>query len=182
MLVLLDRDGVINEDTPQGVTALAEFHFIPRAIEGIVRLTKAGYRLAVCTNQSAIGKGLLSEEGLAEIHQHMLSEITQAGGRIDRIYVAPDHPDAPSERRKPAPGMLREALTDFAADAAHTPFIGDALRDMEAAAVLGCPRILIRTGKGAALESAGIPEHIVPLTLCDDLYAAAELLCARYGC
>jgi D-glycero-D-manno-heptose 1,7-bisphosphate phosphatase len=180
MLVLLDRDGVINEDTAQGVTSLQEFHFLPRALEAIAMLTRAGFSIAVCTNQSAVGKGLLTMEGLEEIHRVMCNKVTKAGGRIDKIYSATEHPDLPSTRRKPAPGMLQEALQEFHADAAHTPFVGDALRDMEAAAALGCPRILTRTGKGAALEASGIQEHVAPLTVCDDLYAAAELICARY--
>lgn len=181
MLVLLDRDGVINVDTPTGVLTLEEFHFLPRALAAITMLTEAGFEIAICTNQSAIGKGWMQEADLTQIHTMMLESITRAGGCIHKIYFAPEHPDVPSLRRKPAPGMLQEALQHFSANAENTPMVGDALRDLEAAAALGCPRFLTRTGKGAALEAEGIPAHIAPVTICDDLYAAAERICARYG-
>ena len=180
MLVLLDRDGVINADTPMGVTALSQFQFLPRAIEGIALLTKAGFKVAVCTNQSVIGKGELSVAGLKEIHGFMQQEIRAQGGRIDQIYYAPDHPDAPSSRRKPAPGMLLEALAEFQADPARTPFVGDMVRDLEAAMVANCPRILVRTGKGAILEAKGIPSTLAPVSVYDDLCAAAQAICRDY--
>ena len=143
-------------------------------------LTQAGFSTAICTNQSAIGKGLLTVETLAAIHAHLCSKIEAGGGRIDRIYFAGEHPDTPSARRKPAPGMLQEALQHFSADPARTPFVGDMLRDLEAAAAAGCPRILTRTGKGARLEAAGIPPHVAPVAVYDDLYAAAQHICATY--
>jgi len=180
VLVLLDRDGVINVDRPEGVLRWDEFSFVPRALEALALLSNAGFVVAVCTNQSAIGKGLLTAEGLHDIHHQMQAEIIAAGGRIDAIFSAPDHPDHPGPRRKPAPGMLLEALAQFGADPARTPFVGDAQRDMEAAFAAHCPRILTRTGKGAVLEAGGIPQHIAPLTVCADLYDAAELITARY--
>ena len=180
MFVLLDRDGVINVDGPVGVLKLEEFVFLPRSIDAIVRLTQAGYRIAVCTNQSAIGKGWMSEDTLSVIHRFMRGEVEKQGGKIEKIYYAPDHPDVPSTRRKPAPGMLLEALTHFGADPARTPMVGDMMRDLEAAIAAGCPRILTRTGKGAALEASGIPEAIAPVTVCDDLYDAVTHILANY--
>jgi len=180
LFVLLDRDGVINVDGPVGVLKLDEFVFLPRSIEAIVRLTQEGYRIAVCTNQSAIGKGWMTEETLTEIHAFMRAEIEKQGGKVEKIYYAPDHPDVPSTRRKPAPGMLLEALAHFGADASRTPMVGDMIRDLEAATAAGCPRILTRTGKGAALEAAGIPHHIAPVTVCDDLYDAVTHILANY--
>jgi len=179
-LVLLDRDGVINHDVPEGILRVADFVFLPRAVEAIAQLTGAGFHIAICTNQSAVGKGLLDEETLTAIHEHLCAAVVAGGGRIDRIYSALEAPSTPSLRRKPAPGMLHEALTAFAADAAQTPMVGDMLRDLEAAAAAGCPRILTRSGKGAALERAGIPPHVAPVTVCDDLYAAAQHICATY--
>lgn len=180
MLVLLDRDGVINEDSPTGVLKFEEFKFLPRALEGIVRLTRAGFKIAVCTNQSAIGKGWTTHEIVAEVHAYMRAEVEKAGGRIDAIYYAHEAPEVPSTRRKPAPGMLLEGLAQFAADPARTPFVGDMLRDMEAALSAGCPRILTRSGKGARLEAEGIPPHIAPVTITDDLLTAADLILAQY--
>jgi D-glycero-D-manno-heptose 1,7-bisphosphate phosphatase len=180
LFVLLDRDGVINVDGPVGVLKLEEFVFLPRSIQAIGRLTQAGYRIAVCTNQSAIGKGWMTEETLGIIHGFMCAEVEKHGGKIEKIYYAPDHPDVPSTRRKPAPGMLLEALAHFCATPARTPMVGDMIRDLEAATEAGCPRILTRTGKGAALEAAGIPAAISPVTVCDDLDDAVTHILANY--
>ena len=180
MLVLLDRDGVINVDSPNGANSIAEFTFLPRAIDAVAMLTQAGFKLAICTNQSAIGKGLLTVGELSDIHAYMCSKLRAEGGIIDMINFAPDHPDAPTARRKPASGMLHEALQHFGADPARTPMVGDALRDLEAAAALGCPRILVRTGKGSIIAAKGLPEALQPVTICDDLYAAAEHICREY--
>lgn len=180
MLVLLDRDGVINEDSPTGVLTFEEFVFLPRAVEAIVTLTRAGFRIAVCTNQSAIGKGLTTHTIVHQVHAYMSAEVEKAGGRIDEIYYASEAPDKPSLWRKPAPGMLLEGIKKFNADSARTPFVGDMLRDMQAAVAAGCPRILTRTGKGARLEADGIPAPIAPVTVVDDLWSAAEHILANY--
>ena len=181
MLVLLDRDGVINVDAPVGILRREDFVFLPRSLEAIVRLSKAGYAIAVCTNQSAIGKGLMSEAALHEIHDYMRSEVAKYGGKIDKIYFAPDHPDAPTARRKPGPGMLLEALAHFNVEPAKTPMVGDTKRDLEAAVAAGCPRILTRTGNGTKLEATGIPAAIDPVTICDDLYDAVAHIIANYN-
>lgn len=181
MLVLLDRDGVINEDTPLGVARLEEFRLLPGALEGIARLSQAGWRIAVVTNQSAVAKGLLSLEALEALHAHLRRQVSAQGGRIDAFYVCTDHPDHPTPRRKPAPGMILEALRDFGADAAATPFIGDALRDMQAAARAGCPRILVKTGKGKIALNTGLPDEVQPVTTVDGLSDAAAYVIAHFG-
>lgn len=180
MLVLLDRDGVINADTPQGVLRFEEFVFLPRAREAIALLTQHGFSIAVCTNQSAIGKGQTTHAMVEQVHTYMCEEVAKAGGRIDSVYYASEAPEQPSTRRKPAPGMLLEALTEFHAQPSQTPFVGDMLRDLEAAYAAGCPRILTRTGKGATLEASGIPPHVAPVTVTDDLYTAAQLIVRTY--
>ena len=181
MLVLLDRDGVINRDAREGILAMEHFVFLPRAKEAIAMLTKAGFAVAICTNQSAVGRGLLTEMALEAIHDHMRREVAVAGGRIDRVYVATDTPEAASDRRKPGAGMLREALADFHAHAARTFFIGDMLRDMQAAAAAGCPFILVQTGKGAQTLSEGLPDTLPKPSICADLYAAAEYVIKSAG-
>lgn len=179
MLVLLDRDGVINRDAPQGILHCDAFAFLPGAIEAIAMLTRAGFRLAVCTNQSAVGRGRLSPTALDAIHAHMLREIRAGGGEIHRIYVATDLPETPTPRRKPGPGMLLEALQHFSADAAHTPMVGDMLRDMQAAHAAGCPRILVHSGKGKLTAEQGIPDYLEPVTQVEDLLAAARHILAH---
>jgi D-glycero-D-manno-heptose 1,7-bisphosphate phosphatase len=156
-LVILDRDGVINEDREDWVKSIAEFHFIDGSIMAIKRLNEAGYAVAVATNQSCINRGVITWDALHTIHQHMQDTLARAGARLDAIYVAPDY--VPSPRRKPAAGMLYEALRDFHAVPAETPFIGDAERDIQAAITAGCVPILVRTGKGRATEAA-LPQAV----------------------
>ena len=106
MLVLLDRDGVINVDLPTGVLTFDQFQILPGAVEAIAKLTTAGFDIAICTNQAAIGKGETTEEIVAEVHTFLRAEVARAGGWINKIYHAPDHPDHPSARRKPAPSAM----------------------------------------------------------------------------
>lgn len=181
MLVLLDRDGVLNEDLPQGVTCVEEFRFLPGALAGIALLTQAGFRLAIVSNQSGVAKGLLSEATLAEIHTRLREDVQKAGGRIDAIYVCTDHPDHPTERRKPNPGMVLEALHDFRAAATETVFVGDALRDLQAAAAAGCPRILVKTGKGQLTLNKGLPDSVQPVTVFETFTEAADYIVQHYG-
>lgn len=180
MLVLLDRDGVINEDLPQGVTSWQEFRLLPGALTAIARLTQAGCRIAIVTNQSAVAKGLMTEEELGAIHAQLRAEVEKAGGAINAIYYCTDHPDAPTERRKPAPGMLREALRDFGALPQNTACVGDALRDLEAATAAGCPGILVKTGKGQFTLNNGLPDALQPIVVMDDLSAAAEYILTHF--
>ncbi len=173
-LVLLDRDGVMNHDlSPHGVTAPEALVLYPNTAPAIRLLRDKGWNIAVVTNQSAIGKGLLTEAGLHAIHQRMQDELAASGAWIDRIYYCPDAPNAPTHRRKPGDGMLREALRDFQADPSHTPLIGDALRDLQAAASAECPRYLVATGKGAVTREQLTPE-VKPVTCCEDILDAAR--------
>jgi D-glycero-D-manno-heptose 1,7-bisphosphate phosphatase len=181
MLVLLDRDGVINEDTPTGVLRFEEFRLLPGAIDAIVRLSRAGFQIAVCTNQSAIGKGWTTHEIVHQVHEYLRAQVIAAGGKIDEIYYAWEAPEMPSLRRKPAPGMLLEALAQFSADPAMTPFVGDMWRDLEAAYAAGCPRMLVRTGKGAALEAEGISAHLQPVIVTDTIATAADEILRTYS-
>lgn len=181
MLVLLDRDGVINEDLPQGVTRPGEFRILPGVREAIAALTRADFRVAIVSNQSGVAKGLLSEAALAEIHEYLHRQVEATGGRIDAVYICTDHPDRPTERRKPGIGMILEALHDFGAEAARTPLVGDALRDLHAAAAAGCPRILVKTGKGRFTLNKGLPDGVQPVTAVSDLAAAARHIIQRYG-
>lgn len=176
MLVLLDRDGVINVDRSDAVKSVDEFCFIEGSVDAIAQLTAAGFQIAVVTNQSVVGRGLLTEDGLHAIHAKLRNGVEAGGGRIDSIYYCTDHPDHPTYRRKPAPGMVLEALADFAADAARTALIGDALRDLQAAHSAGCSYYLVRTGVGEAALAAGLPEDIVPRKICTNLADAVQHL------
>ena len=176
MLVMLDRDGVLNEEGPGFVTSPDQLVMIAGAAEAVARLGAAGHRIAVVTNQSVVGRGLIDGAMLDRIHERLRTEVARAGGRIDAILSCPDPPWAPSARRKPAPGMLHEAIRRFRADAAATPMIGDSLRDLEAALGAGCKRVLVRTGNGAAVQAAGIPAALAPVAVFDDLAEAVDRL------
>lgn len=181
MLVLLDRDGVINRDATIGILRLEDFHILPRVGEAIALLTKAGCKIAICTNQSAVGRGQLSVETLDAMHNLVQQEVQKQGGHIDLFLHAPDIPERPTLRRKPGPGMLQEAMQKFNATPERTPMVGDMLRDMEAAKAAGCPRILVRSGKGTHTLEQGIPQGLEPVTVVDDLYAAAEHILSHYA-
>jgi D-glycero-D-manno-heptose 1,7-bisphosphate phosphatase len=179
MLVLLDRDGVLNEDRPDYVKNPGELVMIPGAAEAVARLNGAGIRVAVVTNQACVGKGIIDLTMLDRIHQHLRGNLARAGARLDEIFFCPDPPWAATDNRKPGPGMLRQALAQFKTEPAVAVMIGDTLRDMEAALTVGCRRILVRTGKGRNTQAEGLPHRILPVAVHDDLAAAVDSLLAE---
>ncbi len=179
-LVLLDRDGVLNEDRPDYVQSADQWAWVPGAQEALARLRAAGVRVGVITNQGCVGKGLVSPDTLEAIHDRMRREAAAAGGRIDAVFVCPHTGGDACGCRKPAPGLLCRAADHFGAELAGVPFVGDAGRDLEAAAAAGARPVLVRTGKGAATEAAGLPPG---LAVYPDLsaFAAAWLAERRQG-
>jgi len=176
MLVMLDRDGVLNRDRPDHVKNPGELVMIEGAAAAVARLNAAGHKVAVVTNQSSVGQGMIPLEMLERIHERLREELAGAGARIDLLLQCTDPPGAPSARRKPAPGMLREAMSHFRTGPDEAVMIGDALRDLEAAAAAGVKRVLVRTGKGALTQAQGIPGHILPVSVYDDLTKAVDAL------
>lgn len=178
MLIILDRDGVINEDLPTGVYKPEQFVLIDGSLAAIAALTQAGHTVVVATNQSVVAKGLISEAELNALHAELLRQVEAAGGKIAQIYVASEHPDAVPTRRKPLPTMLLEAMQDAKTTPAHTIMIGDALRDLQAAAAAGVRPILVATGKGAATHAA-LPDEMKPIAYVKNLHEAAQLILAN---
>ncbi len=179
-LVILDRDGVINHDSAAFIKNEAEWQPIPGSIEAIAALTKAGFTLAVASNQSGIARGLFDQHGLDRMHAKMLGLIRDAGGHISRIVVCPHGPDDACDCRKPKPGMLEQLARHFDTSLEGVPVIGDALRDLEAAATVGALPILVRTGKGQETE-ASLPGRFTGVRVYDDLAAAARALIGEAG-
>lgn len=177
-LVLLDRDGVINVDRPDSVKSLEELVLIPGSAASIARLNAAGTKVAVVTNQSVVGRGVIPARQLDVIHERLAELLAREGARLDALFVCTDPPGAPSQRRKPRPGMLLEALRRFSAQPSQTPMVGDDLRDLEAAHAAGCPRVLVRTGKGVATQAAGISPTLLPVAVHADLATAVDALLA----
>ena len=154
-LVILDRDGTINEDSDQYIKSPSEWKPIPGSLEAIARLTQGGWRMVVATNQSAIARGLFDMATLNAIHAEMHRAVNQAGGRIDAIFFCPHAADSHCECRKPKPGLLREIASRMDVELAGVPMIGDSLRDVEAAAAVGAKPYLVLTGKGKETRKAG---------------------------
>jgi len=175
-LVLLDRDGVLNENREDYVKHPGELVMLPGAGKAVARLNQANIRVALVTNQAVVGRKIIDESMLHQIHHRLRNALEKDGARLDAIFYCTDPPDAPGPRRKPNPGMLAQALERFAEDPKTTPMIGDALRDLEAAAALHCPRILVRTGKGAATQAEGIPGHVLPVAIYENLAEAVDAL------
>lgn len=173
-LVILDRDGVINEDRDDYVKSAQEWVPIPKSLEAIANLTQAGWRVVVATNQSGIGRGLYDMHALNAMHEKMHRLVGQAGGHIDAILFCPHTPDDGCRCRKPLPGMVEAVGERFNVRLEEVPLIGDSLRDLEAITAVGGQPILVRTGKGAkTLAKGGLPEGTLVF---DDLFDAADHL------
>jgi D-glycero-D-manno-heptose 1,7-bisphosphate phosphatase len=154
-LVILDRDGTINHDSPQHIKSPAEWKPIPGSLEAIARLTQGGWRIVVATNQSGLARGLFDMATLNAIHAEMHRAVNLLGGRIDAVFFCPHAADANCECRKPKPGLLREIAARFDVELDEVPMIGDSLRDLEAAAAAGARPYLVLTGKGKKTREAG---------------------------
>jgi D-glycero-D-manno-heptose 1,7-bisphosphate phosphatase len=154
-IVILDRDGVINQDSDSFIKTPDEWRPIAGSLEAIARLNHAGYHVILATNQSGVGRGLFEVSTLNAIHDKMHRALAQIGGRIDAIFFCPHAQDANCECRKPKSGLLQEIAKRFNVDLRNVPNIGDSLRDLQAAAAVGAMPILVRTGKGANTERAG---------------------------
>lgn len=146
--ILLDRDGVINRDRVDYVKSADELVMIDGAAAAVAALNAAGYTVLVVTNQSCVGKGLLSLAEVRNINQLLQEELRRAGGTVDGFYVCPHAPDHGCDCRKPAPGLFLQAAEDWGFDPAETWMVGDAPRDIEAGDAAGNKTALVLTGKG----------------------------------
>ena len=162
--IFLDRDGVINRNRPRGdyVRNWEEFQFLPGSCEAIARLTQAGFRLLVVTNQACVGKGIVSWAMVQEIHTRMVQEIARVGGRIEAVLCCPHRADAGCGCRKPRPGLLRRAHEEYRVDLGQAILVGDSATDMQTAAAVGIPAIMVLSGLGhiADLESTALPSRL----------------------
>jgi len=179
LICLLDRDGTVNVDVgPPGVVSSAQLRLVPGAAQALASLSSVGVTLALVTNQSAVGKGLLSEQGLAEIHASLAELLRAEGGPDARLHASFHCSDrAPSPRRKPSPGMLLEALSWFGAQPADAAMVGDTATDMAAAAAAGVSRrLLLCTGHGRVFAEAAVEAGVSLPTRIDEGSPLARLL------
>ena len=176
-LAILDRDGVINFDSDQYIKSPAEWRPIPGAIEAIARLNQNGYRIAVATNQSGIGRGLFDMATLNAMNDKMMEMVFRQGGRIDALFFCPHTALEQCGCRKPRTGMFEEIAARFHTELKGVPCIGDGLRDLQAADAVGAQPILVLTGKGKRTRDEGaLPKRTLVFdTLAD---AARHLVAA----
>jgi D-glycero-D-manno-heptose 1,7-bisphosphate phosphatase len=170
--VLIDRDGVINRDSDEYIKSVDEWQPLPGSLEAMTRLRAAGFRLAVVTNQSGVGRGLFTEATLRAIHGAMQAAVKAAGGEIAGVFYCPHRPDEACWCRKPNPGLLEQAADALGFDLAGVPFIGDKASDIEAARAAGARPILVGTR-----SVDGIGREVERFA---DLAAAADALIAEH--
>lgn len=176
-LIVLDRDGVINHDSDAFIKSPDEWIPIPGSLEAIARLNQAGYRVVVSTNQSGIARGLFSVVTLNAIHKKMHDAAQMVGADIDAVFFCPHAADDNCDCRKPKPGMLREIAERFHVNLKGVPAVGDSLRDLQAAFMVGCTPYLVLTGKGEKTrDKGGLPPGT---TVFPDLAAMVDHLLAQ---
>ena len=166
-VVLLDRDGVINQDSVDYIKSIDEWRPIPGSLDAIARLHNNGFKLGIVTNQSAVGRGMISVDTLWGIHRHMLQQILNAGGFVERIFFCLHTPDDNCDCRKPKPGLLIKIARQFEIDLSVTPFVGDNIGDIRAAELANAKPVLVRTGNGEFVMQ-NYPEAL-NITVYDDL-------------
>jgi D-glycero-D-manno-heptose 1,7-bisphosphate phosphatase len=154
-LIILDRDGVINEDSDAYIKGPDEWVPIPGSLEAIARLNSAGYLVVVATNQSGLARGLFDIEDLDAIHQKLHTELSRIGGHLDGIFFCPHHPEADCACRKPRPGLYQAIGQRFNVPLVGVPMIGDSLGDLLVAQTVGGYPVLVRSGKGRRTEVSG---------------------------
>ncbi|MDD2053103.1 D-glycero-beta-D-manno-heptose 1,7-bisphosphate 7-phosphatase [Pseudomonas putida] len=173
-LLILDRDGVINYDSDAYIKSVEEWIPLPGAISAIAQLSKAGWTVAVATNQSGIARGYYDIATLDAMHAHLRRLVAEQGGELGLVVYCPHGPDEGCACRKPKPGMLQAIAAHYGADLSHLWFVGDSLSDLEAARAVDSQPVLVKTGKGEKTLAKSLP---VGTLIFDDLAAvAAELI------
>ena len=159
-LIILDRDGVINQDSDDFIKSPEEWLPIEGSLEAIAQLNQAGYRVVVITNQSGIARGLFNVDMLSQIHSKMRRMLAQVGGEIEAILYCPHGPDDNCQCRKPKAGLFEDLANRLRIDLTGVYAVGDSLRDLQAANLVDASPILVKTGKGERTLEQGIPEGI----------------------
>jgi D-glycero-D-manno-heptose 1,7-bisphosphate phosphatase len=180
-VLFLDRDGVINENRADHVKDWSEFRFVPGAPEAIARLTLAGWRIFVVSNQAIVGRGAVPHSTVDAVNDLMLDELGRSGGRIEAVAYCPHRPEEGCACRKPRPGLLLNLAARFKLDLRHAVVIGDALSDVKAGRSVGSRAILVLTGRGPEQLAHARATGQHDFSIATDLRAAADLLLAPAG-
>jgi D-glycero-D-manno-heptose 1,7-bisphosphate phosphatase len=177
--VFLDRDGVLNQNRADYVRTWQQVEFLPGVFEAMRRLAASPFLVVVVTNQSAVGRGLMSAETLTAINQGIVQQVQQAGGRIDAVYACPHAPDDGCPCRKPQPGMLLQAARDLDIDLERSYLVGDAVSDMEAGLRAGCQPVMVRSGRGTKQMAGLAANGLGRVPVAADLAEAVDLILHR---
>jgi len=164
-LVILDRDGTINQDSDDYIKSPEEWIPLPGALEAIARLNHAGWQVVVASNQSGLGRGLFDMATLNAMHAKMNKLLSAVGGRIDAVFFCPHGPEDKCPCRKPLPGLFEQIAERLGMDLKGTHVVGDSLRDLQAGVAVGCTPHLVHTGKGAAFQGQPLPTTFPSHTL-----------------
>lgn len=175
--VFLDRDGVIIENRDDYVRSWADVAFLPGSLPALAAFSASRYKIVIVTNQSAVGRGLITLETARDINRRVVDKIEKCGGRVDGVFVCPHAPGEGCECRKPRPGLLLQAAGALNLDLERSFMIGDAISDLLAGQNAGIRRaFLVRTGRGAAQEVLPQAAALQPFTACDTLADVLKLL------
>ncbi|MER1968828.1 D-glycero-beta-D-manno-heptose 1,7-bisphosphate 7-phosphatase [Castellaniella sp. GW247-6E4] len=177
-LIILDRDGVINHDSDDFIKSPAEWIPVDGSLDAIARLSRAGWRIVVASNQSGIARGLFTMDTLTAIHIRMHQAVADAGGQIDAVFICPHGPHEGCACRKPAPGMLHDIARRLDVPLEGVPVVGDSLRDLQAAVQCGCAPWLVLSGKGRKTWADAGQQGLLPAgtEVREDLAAVADAL------
>ena len=174
--VFIDRDGVINANRPDYVKSWHEFHFLPGSREAIAKLSRAGHRIVVCTNQAGVAKGIIAVETIEDIHRKMVAEIAEMGGLIEKVYYCPHAKEENCACRKPRPGMLLRARDELDLDLTDAVFVGDSMSDIRAGLAAGIHTILVLSGLGLEQFRTHHQEAESPFRISMNLEQAVEII------
>ena len=179
-LIILDRDGVINRDSPDSIKSPEEWEALPGSLEAIAQLCRADYRVVIITNQSGIAAGLYSINTLNRIHQKMLDELQPAGGQISAIFFCPHAAQDGCRCRKPEPGLFLDLADRLKCNLPEVHAVGDSLRDLRAACRAGAKPVLVETGNGRdtlrALKNAATEPQLAEVPVYKDLAEFVDTL------
>ncbi len=175
-LVILDRDGVINQDSTRYIRSPEEWVPIPGSLDAVARLNRAGFRVVIATNQAGIARRLFDIETLIRIHETMQHQLAEVGGHIDAIFICPCHPKDNCACRKPKPGMLLDISERLHVPLDKVAYIGDTLIDIQAARAAGARPFLVKTGNGK--KTLKSKQNFDDVEVFEDLAEAADALIA----
>jgi D-glycero-D-manno-heptose 1,7-bisphosphate phosphatase len=174
-LIVLDRDGVINQDSDDYIKSAEEWVPIPGSLEAIARLYHAGYRIVIATNQSGLARGLFTIDDLNAMHRKLRRELSVLGAQVEAIFFCPHSPQAKCRCRKPMPGLFEDISRRLQVDLSGVPVVGDSLKDLQAASTVGAEPVLVLTGKGERTAKS-LPSELRGVPVFPDLAGAVDAL------